>query len=120
MLHKVKDNLTDKTTCVVSPVGKPHVQISANNLYIAYRGRGGVQGFQYRIDDGPVSAMQLPTSIEREMGAVRLSGEAFNQALCASRLRVRVLTSLSSLQEDDLPLSGMHHLYDKMRRECPN
>jgi len=119
-LRRSKDAMTDKTSCILSPVGKPYVQISVGNLYIGYRGRGGVQGFRYRLDDGPISEMQLPTPIEKQIGAVRISGEVFNQVLRASRLRVEVLTLVSGLQNEDLAVSGMRRLYAKMRQECPD
>jgi hypothetical protein len=54
-LRRSKDPMTDKTNCILTPVGKPYVQITVGDLYISYRGRGGVQGFSYRLDDGPVS-----------------------------------------------------------------
>jgi SPOR domain len=115
-LRRVKDTMTDKKECILSPVGKPHIQITVGDLYISYRGRGGVQGFSYRLDDGPVSKMQLATDIERQIGAVHISGDAFNHILRASRLRVETFTVLSTLLNEDLAVSGMRNLYAKMQR----
>jgi hypothetical protein len=117
-LRRIKDAMTDETTCILSPVGKPYVQISVRDLYISYRTRGGVQGFQYRLDDGPISDMEIPTDTEKQIGFVHISGDAFNRVLRASRLRVQVVTLISGLQTEDLAVSGMRSLYAKMQREC--
>ena len=117
-LRRNKDAMTDKTSCILSPVGKPHVQISVGDLYISYRGRGGVSAFSYRMDDGPASQLQLPTEIDKQIGFVHISGDAFNSILRASRLRVQVLTVLSNLLNEDLALSGMRS-YMQEQQECP-
>ena len=117
-LQRSKNAMTDKTDCILVPVGKPHVQITVGDLYISYRGRGGVQGFRYRLDDEPVSQMQLPTEIDKQIGAVHISGDTFNRILQASRLRVEVLTLISGVQNEDLAVAGVRGLYTKMQREC--
>ena len=117
--RKSKDNFSDKLSCVISPAGKPHVQVNVGSIYISYRGRGGVQGFQYRIDDLPESGMQLPTDIEKQIGAIAIKGSHFDRVLSGSRLRVSTLTLVSGIQQEDLALAGMTRLYPRMVRECP-
>ena len=118
MMRKLKDAMTDKIDCIISPTNNPNVQVSKSDLYISYRGRGGVGGFTYRIDDNPVSAMQLPTDQDKQVGFVHISGAVFNQVLTASRLRVQTVTLLSALVNEDLQLAGMRRLYAKMQQEC--
>lgn len=117
-LSRRKDTMTDKLSCTIFAVGKPYVQISARDLYISYSGRGGVNGFQYRIDDQPATGMQLPTDIEKQIGAVHLSGAAFQQILRARRLRVSTLTLVAGIKEEDLALDGVARLHERLMREC--
>ena len=114
-LQRSKNAMTDKTDCILVPVGKPHVQITVGDLYISYRGRGGVQGFRYRLDDEPVSQMQLPTEIDKQIGAVHISGDTFNRILQASRLRVEVLTLISGVQNEDLAVAGVRGAQGDLR-----
>jgi hypothetical protein len=42
LLKRSKDAMTDKVSCYLTPAGNPHVQITPKELYISFRGRGGV------------------------------------------------------------------------------
>jgi hypothetical protein len=83
-VRKSPDSVTDKVTCVILAGERPYIQFN--------RGRGEVQGYQYRIDDHPGSAMQLPSSIEKGVSLIN------------SRHRVSALTLVSGIMVD---------------RECP-
>ena len=48
-LRQHKDTMTDKLTCVVLATARPYIQFSIGQLYISYAGRGGVDGYTYRI-----------------------------------------------------------------------
>lgn len=117
-LRITKDNFTDKTSCVISPTGRPWVQINVGNLYISYAGRGGVAGFTLRVDDHPPGQMQLPTPIDKQIGAVHLSGDKFFDAMAGNRLRVQTFTVLRELKDEDLDLAPVKRLYKKMGPEC--
>lgn len=118
VLNKSKDRMTDKISCVVSPPGKPFIQVNLGSLYISYRSRGGLQGFQYRIDDAPISRMQLPTPIEQQISAAHIRGATFDQILRSRRLRVQALTLVAGVITDDVDLSGLSAVYARMQREC--
>jgi hypothetical protein len=113
-----KDGFTDKTSCVISPVGKPNVQITVGHLYISYAGQGGVAGFTPRLDDQPPRKMQLPTPIEQQISAVHFGGEAFYEVMAASRLRVQTFTILHQLKDEDLQLEPAKRLYKKIPPVC--
>jgi hypothetical protein len=118
-MRRTKDNMTDKQSCVISPAGKPYVQVTAQDLYISYRGRGGVQAFRYRIDDGPPSELQLVSDINKQIGALQIKGSTFDRIVRANRLRVSALSVLSSMNEEDLPLDGLSRLHARLLKECP-
>ena len=89
-VRKSPDGVTDKVTCVILAGERPYIQF---NIGVGnYRGRDEVQGYQYRIDDHPGSAMQLPSSIEKGVSLIN------------SRHRVSALTLVSGIMVD---------------RECP-
>lgn len=117
-LQKKASNFSGEVDCYLSPRGKPHVQISKDVMYVSYRGRGGVQGFRFRLDDEPISDMRLPTPIDQQIGAVRVDGVDFNGILNAQRLRLQVLTLIAGIAEEDIRLSGIAEQYARMRREC--
>lgn len=119
-LRKSKGSFDDKVSCVISPIGKPYIQFTRGDLYIGYKGRGGINGFRYRIDDQPASEMQLPSPIEKQIGALRLTGGVFSQIVSASRLRISTLTLVAGIDEEDLNLAGLRKLYSRLQRECQN
>ncbi|WP_197077597.1 hypothetical protein [Hyphomicrobium sp. 99] len=119
-IHRSKDSMTDKVSCLLLPVGKPHIQISSRDLYISYRARGGVGGFQYRIDNNPPSGMQLPTQIEQQIGAVHIGDDNFQRIMAGSRLRVTTLTVLGNSIEEDIPIGSAKPVFAKMMMECPD
>jgi hypothetical protein len=113
-----KDGFTDQTTCVISPIGRPWVQISVGNLYISYQGRGGVAGFTMRLDDSGPEPMRLPSPTDKSVGLVHLGGEEFFSIMAANRLRVQTFTVLQELKDEDLSLAGARRLYQKMPPVC--
>lgn len=117
-LHRRNDPMTNKIECYLAPVGKPYAQFTTHNFLVSYKERGGVKGYTYRLDDGAVTEMQLPTEEEQELDILDFSDGAFNSILGASRLRLEVLTVLDEIVDDDFPLSGMRGLFVKMKQEC--
>ncbi len=67
--------MTDQLSCVAYYEGRNDVQLTRNSLAIAYQGRGGVQGYEFRLDDAAPSGMQLPSDVERRVGAILLRGD---------------------------------------------
>jgi hypothetical protein len=113
-----KDKFSDENNCVTIPKGNPRVQVNLGKLFVSYRGRGGVQSYRIRLDDGPPSALRLASSIERKAGHILLGGGVFERILMARRLRVQALTTRSGVVVDDLDLSGMAALYKRMQSIC--
>jgi hypothetical protein len=117
-LRVIKDGFSDKVSCVISPATRPWVQISVGHLYISYQGRGGVEGYTIRTDDNPAGQMQLPTPIDKSIGAVHFKEAAFYDIMAANRLRVQTFTVLHDLKDEDLDLVPAKRLYKKMGPEC--
>lgn len=117
-INRKKDAMTDRDSCVLSPVGRRYIQITPGELYISYRTRGGVASFQYRIDEGAASEMKLPSEIEKQISAVHIGGNEFLQVMGGSRLRLSTFTVLSTIIEEDIDTAGAKPLYAKMLIEC--
>jgi hypothetical protein len=117
-LRVLKDGFRSKISCVISPTGKPWIQMSPNQLYISYQGRGGVEGFTIRMDEYPPEEMRLPSPIDKSIGAVHFKDTEFSRLMTASRLRVQTFTVLRELKNEDMDLAGAKRLYKKMPPEC--
>lgn len=105
-IYLTQDAMTDAPSCVATYKDRTDIQLSDESFAISFRGRGGVSSFKYRLDDQPPSGVVLPTKVEKEIGAVYLGGQAFSQLAAAKRIRVQVLTVLSSLVDEDIDLSS--------------
>jgi hypothetical protein len=112
------DTMTDKLTCVVLATARPYIQFSIGQLYISYAGRGGVESYTYRIDDLPISKMQLPSDTEQINSMINLKGQTFNQIIASSRLRVETRTFVGGIEVEDIDLDPVKRLYARMEREC--
>ncbi len=110
--------MTDKLTCVVLATARPYIQFSIGQLYISYAGRGGVDGYTYRIDDLAASEMQLPSHIEKTNSMINLKGQVFNHIIASSRLRVETRTFVGGVKIEDIDLDPVKRLYARMEREC--
>ncbi len=105
------DLMTDKKSCVALYQQRFDIQVNEGDFWFDVRGKGGVQGFTYRIDDEASSKMQIPTEIEKNIGAAHIEGSEFAHLLSAKRLRMQVLTILDSLIEADIDLKGLSEMH---------
>jgi hypothetical protein len=117
-LRTSRDDFSDKISCVITNKKNKWVQVSPDHFYIAYRGRGGIKGHEYRIDNTASSGMQLPSDMDEKLGIVSYSGGTLGKILRAKRLRVQALTVLNTLENDDINLEGLVKLYIKMKSSC--
>lgn len=115
--RKGVDGFSGKASCLLTLAANPRVQLSEDALYISYRGVGGLKGYRLRLDDGPVSEMILPTSLEEQTNMIEFTGGKFSRVMQAKRLRVQTLTYFD-LKNDDIDLAGAAPLLARMRREC--
>jgi hypothetical protein len=86
-LRRDKDPMTDKATCVVWGTDRPYIQFNIGQMYIVYASRGGLQGYEYRIDDQPASGMQLPSPIEKGVSTINLKGQHDPQRIVGDLLK---------------------------------
>lgn len=118
-LRTENDSFSGETSCVI--VQKDHfsIQVNLDSFYVSYHGRGGVQGYKFRIDDNPPSEMRIPSQIEKDIDAVAFSGADFGEIIRARRLRVQALTYTNGVQDDDIDLRGLAALFGQMSSGCP-
>jgi hypothetical protein len=119
-IRQSKDSFSDKTSCVLMPSKRPHIQITNNSLYISYRGRGGIQTYKVRVDDDPPSKTELPSSIEKGIQALGFEAAAFEEILKSKRFRVEVFTVLNNIVTDDIDIAGAKRLVTRLRTLCPD
>jgi hypothetical protein len=106
-IYRDKDAMTDKVSCVAIYKGDGQFQLADDSFAIDMRGRGGVESYQYRIDDQPPTDLQLATDIEQQVGVVLIKDPGLSSILAGKRLRIQVLTLLSSEPTFDINLSDV-------------
>jgi len=105
-IEKDVDQMTDKASCTAYYHRDSQIQLNEQGFYISLRGRGGVKGITLRFDEKPARELRLATDIERRIGAVNFNRAEFNELQSSKRLRVRVMTILDQIYQDDIDLSG--------------
>lgn len=110
--------MTDERTCVAIPQGSPRIQATQRMLAISFKGKGGVKGYEYRLDDKPVSPMKVASDIERDVSAVIFEGNDFSQVLSSNRLRIQVVPVLRGLHFEDINTQGLSQAVQYMRDSC--
>jgi Pyruvate/2-oxoacid:ferredoxin oxidoreductase gamma subunit len=104
---RTRDAMTDKISCTAYHKKNRMVQVSRTALYIDYRRRGGVSGYQVRFDDAPASRLRLATDKERLMSVIILPPSEVERALKSKRLRVEGLTVVNTGISEDIDLAGI-------------
>lgn len=105
-VKQIADAMTDKKSCVALYKSRLDIQVSEDDFYFSLKGKGGVSMITYRVDDERPES-RLATDVEKRVDAADISGGDFRHLLGAKRLRIQILTVLSSLVEEDLDLSGI-------------
>jgi hypothetical protein len=110
-VRKSKDTMTDKVSCTGLYRQRFDIQVNIGALYVAVRGRGGVRGYQYRLDEAPATRLRSATRDEQRLGAWSITGSAFRELLSAKRLRTQTITLRDTTVEDDISLEGISDIY---------
>ncbi len=115
-LSKRTDKMTDKVVCSLSHVKDQNVFYDDQDvLTISYFKRGGVGGYQYRVDSRPASPYKLTESGSRN------SVQIFNrdgELTGAKQLRVSGITVLSAVIDVDLSITGLDAARNQMAKDC--
>jgi hypothetical protein len=101
-IFRSQDPMTDKPSCVAIFKAATDIQLTSNSLAI---GANGIRGYKMRFDDLNAGEMQLPSDIEKQVGAVILEGGAFQRIMQSRRLRFQALT-YSGVENQDIDLSA--------------
>jgi len=109
-VRKEKDFMTDETSCVALYKDRFDIQLNLGRFFLDMSGKGGVKGFEYRIDEQNPQ-IGIPDKLHKETGIVELDGSNFQQLLSAKRIRIQVLTVLGDIVEEDIDLTGLAEIY---------
>ena len=108
-VYRSVDAMTDDLVCTAALNGKAYIQVSIDAMYLSYYGKGGVQGYQIRFDSAPALPLELSGG---DQNNVEISGEEFQMALAAKRLRLSGLSVLKQLINEDLNITGIKPAHD--------
>ncbi|MFD1839115.1 hypothetical protein [Paracidovorax cattleyae] len=111
------DSMTDKATCTGVYKKDYSKQLSADTLYISIR--GGISSVTMRFDDEPPRGLRLATETEKGIDAITVNEAEFDKLLQSSRLRMRVSTLVSGIQDFDIDLRGLNDAVENIRSGCP-
>src|SRR5262249_40851761 len=118
-VRRETDPMTDKPSCTGLYKDRFDIQLSSKALNIDMRKKGGIKGIKLRYDDEPAQQLRLASDAEKEVSVVDITGPEFRKLLSAKRLRVQILTFLSSVQEEDINLDGLVEMYNiVMSAQC--
>jgi len=106
-VRRALDPMTDKASCVALYGDKFNIQVTDDVCFISESGKGGVQSITLRFDDRPPQQMQLANDVEKDVGAIGIRDNDFQELLTANRLRYQVLLMVGGLDDGDLDLNGL-------------
>lgn len=100
------DPMTDKKVCTAYYGSGRNIQLTKTSLAISYRARGMLKAQTIRFDDEPALPTALPSRIEERIGAVIIDAgdPRWERLKAAQRMRVQVLTALTTVVNDDISL----------------
>ncbi len=118
-LRKGVDSFTDEVSCVATPKGDISIQATDETFYIGgARGRGGLQGYRYRLDNNDPVPLRLATDMEQKIQNIILEGGEYQDILGAKRLRVLAVGLLSNTGfEKDISLVGLKAVLSRWNAE---
>jgi hypothetical protein len=106
-VRRTLDPMTDKASCTGLYENRFDIQLSEDVCFIGERGKGGVQAITLRFDDQPARPMQLANDTEKDVGAIGVRGDDFQELLTANRLRYQIPLMIGGLDNGDLDLNGL-------------
>lgn len=110
------DRMTDKKICTIHYLKDKNIWYSDRDiLYIDYTKRGGVAGYQYRVDNRPPADYKLTTRGNND--AVKIS-VWYRNFLDGSVLKINGQTVLKDQIILDIDLKGLKEEREKMSKEC--
>jgi len=102
---RMVDPMTDSVYCAARHRGLD-AELGRKGLFLDLRGRGGADRVSFRYDALRATEREAP-GIEVETGIVALKGSELFLLWSARRLRVRVLTQLTTYVDYDFDLTGI-------------
>lgn len=104
-IERSVDQMSDEKSCTAY-YGE-NIQLSTEGFAVGYRTRGGIEGYEIRIDEQPASGMILPDKYERQIGAIVLRRPILAKILSSKRVRIKALTRSYNSVIDDIDMSAL-------------
>ena len=108
----------DGGPCVLTPKTPSRVQVTRGRITVTGLPRNAIFNYQYRVDDGPASTPVFPSEGMQTEGAIRIEGDAAGDIVKGHRLRIRILDRWHEAISEDIDLSGLGTLYERLDETC--
>jgi hypothetical protein len=104
--------------CVLTPKTPSRVQVSRDWIAVTGMPKNSVFNFQYRVDDGPPSTPVFPSKAMQDQGRILIEGDAVGEILKGRRFRIRILDRWHEAISEDIDLTGLGELYERLGKTC--
>ena len=115
---RARDAGRDGGPCVLTPKTPSRVQVTRGRITVTGLPRNAIFNYQYRVDDGPASTPVFPSEGMQAEGAIRIEGDAARDIVKGRRLRIRILDRWHEAISEDIDLSGLGTLYERLDETC--
>ncbi|SDN48185.1 hypothetical protein SAMN05216360_108268 [Methylobacterium phyllostachyos] len=117
-LKRSSGSATSEAGCVLTPKTQSRIQVSKDRLVVTGLPKNSIFNYQYRIDDKPASTPAIPSSAMQNDGIIAFDGDALAEILNGHRFQIRILDRWHEAITDDVDLSGLKDLHEKLVQVC--
>ena len=108
----------DAGSCVLTPKTPSRVQVTRGRINVTGMPKNSVFNYQYRVDDGPPSTPVFPSDAMQAAGRITIEGDAVKDIVKGQRLRFRMLDRWHEAISEDIDLTGLSKLYERLEAAC--
>jgi hypothetical protein len=113
-----KSDIGPDGACVLTPKTPSRVQVSRDRIAVTGMPKNSVFNYQYRVDDGPASTPAFPSKAMQDQGRILIEGDAVREILKGQRFRIRILDRWHEAISEDIDLTGLGGLYERLGQAC--
>ena len=118
-LKRSDGSATSEAPCILTPKAQSRIQVTKDRLVVTGLPKNSIFNYQYRIDDKPASTPTIPSSVAQNEGLIALDGDALTEILKGRRFQIRILDRWHEAITEDVDLSGLKDLHQKLVQTCP-
>lgn len=108
----------DDGSCVLTPKTPSRVQVTRGRIDLTGMPKNSIFNYQYRVDDGPASTPVFPSDAMQKEGKISIGGDAMKDIVKGRRFRFRMLDRWHEALSEDVDLTGLSALYERLEATC--